>query len=125
MREGLGSYLDDEDPGILEETISLAMEKIKRECARWMGNLDAATWIARHTVEEPEGFTVEGHSITPEEAERVHRLITRADRLADAARIVYETKTNETDRWSILNALYEAHEKAEEETDRFRSGSPA
>jgi hypothetical protein len=110
MRESLASFLDTENPGTLEEIVACAMERLERECARSMGNLEAATWMAEH---EPEGFFHKDYSIAPEEAESVHRTLNRSDRLGEAIEVVYRAPgLAEGKRWTILTALYEAKDQA-------------
>jgi hypothetical protein len=122
MRKGLGEAIDDPDDSPQNEMARNAMERIKRECARWAGELEIAGWMA----EEREGFFVGERRLSPEEAEEGGRLLKRADRLEDAIEAVYKAPgLDESELWAILAVLYEAHDQASEEISRFRGESPA
>ena len=121
MRERLGDVLDSEDDGPLTEPARQMMEDIKRECARWAANVEAASWMA-----EQEELLVGDRRITPEEAESAHRTLTRAGRLQDAIGVVYKApELDEGQRWATLAALYEAQDEVSEELARFRGEKPA
>jgi hypothetical protein len=123
MRERFGEVLDSEDDGPLEETVRVTMEKIKRECAHWRGELEIAEWLAKP---RPEGFSIEETPITTEQAEVGHRILKRADRFEDAIDAIYKAPgLAEGERWAILAALYEAQDQASEELSRFRGDPPA
>jgi hypothetical protein len=123
MRERLGEVLDSEDDAPLNEVLRGAMNRIKRECARWAGELEIAGLMAE---DRPEGFSVEGVPITVEKAEEGERLLKRADRLEDAIEAVYQAPgLDESERWAILAVLYEVNDEASEELSRFRGGLPA
>jgi hypothetical protein len=99
------------------------MGRIKRECARWRGELEIAGLMAE---DRPEGFSIEGVPITAEKAEEGERLLKRADRLEDAIEAVYQAPgLDESERWAILAVLYEVNDEASEELSRFRGGLPA
>jgi hypothetical protein len=123
MRKGLGEAIDDEDDAPLNEIARNTMERIKRECARWSGELEIAGWMAGREAEDL--FAV-GRRLGPGEAERGGRLLTRGDRLEDAIEAVYEAPSlDERDRWAILAVLYEVEDETSEELKRFRGESPA
>jgi len=122
VRKGLGEAIDDPDDTPLNEIARNTMERIKRECARWRGELEIAEWMAK----EREGFFVGERRLGPEEAEEGGRLLKRADRLEDAIGAVYKAPgLDESDLWAILATLYEVHDQASEELSRFRGESPA
>jgi hypothetical protein len=122
MREALGPAIDDEDDSPLNEIARTAMDEIKRQCAHWRGELEIADWIAKRG---PEGFSVRGRRLSPEEAEVGGRHLRRSDHLHDAIDVVYKAPgIDESERWAMLSALYEVKEQVDGELERFRTGIP-
>lgn len=123
MRSRLGDVLSSNYDSALQSVAYTAMGKIRRQCAYWRGELEIAEWMAESEARTEE-LSLRGLSL--EEAARGHRLLRRTDRLQEAIGALSEAPgIDESGRWAMLAALYEAKDQAEEELERFRSGQPA
>jgi hypothetical protein len=119
IREKFGEVLTSAYGSALQDVLDTAMEKIRRQCAHWRGELEIAELMAEHG---PDGGFGEARSLSPEEAERVGRFLTRSDRLEEAIDALSEAPgINESKRWAMLAALYEVKDQADEEFKRARA----
>jgi hypothetical protein len=119
MREKFGEVLASGYGSALQDVVDTAMANIRRQCAHWRGELEIAEWMAEHS---PDGGFAETHCLSPEEAERVGRLLKRSDRLEEAIDALSEAPgIEESKRWAMLAALYEVRKQANEGFKRAKA----
>jgi hypothetical protein len=119
MREKFGEVLASGYGCALQDVVDTAMAHIRRQCAHWRGELEIAEWMAEQS---PDGGFADTHCLSPEEAERVGRLLKRSDRLEEAIDALSEAPgIKESKRWAMLAALYEVRDQANEEFKRAKA----